>query len=121
MRESSSSTDHVPDDQVTVGTIGKPHGLRGEFYVFPETDHPERFAVSSQVFVDGEQMHLLPAPLLGIALCAWSFLEWRRQRYWTPRLIHIVAVLAGGPPRRPRAFSPFFAEPRWCPIWCSPC
>jgi 16S rRNA processing protein RimM len=36
---------------VVVGRIGKPHGLKGEFSVLPETDHPERFAVGSRVFV----------------------------------------------------------------------
>lgn len=45
------------------------------------------------VFVDGQQLHLLPAPLLGFALCLWSFREWRRQRFWTPRIIHLMAIL----------------------------
>ena len=46
------------------------------------------------IFVEGERMQLLPAPLLGAAACLWSFLEWRRQRFWTPRLVHIMAGLA---------------------------
>lgn len=46
------------------------------------------------VFVDGQRMHLLPAPLIGLWVCIWSFREWRRQRYWTPRLVPIMSVLA---------------------------
>lgn len=46
------------------------------------------------VFVEGGRMHLLPAPLLGMALILWSFREWSRQKFWTPRLVHIMAVLA---------------------------
>lgn len=46
------------------------------------------------IFAEGERMHLLPTPLLGAAACLWSFLEWRRQRFWTPRLVHIMAGLA---------------------------
>jgi 16S rRNA processing protein RimM len=57
--ESNSSTDHLPDDHVIVGRVGKPHGLRGEFYVFPETDHPDRFAVSSRVFVGGAPTNVI--------------------------------------------------------------
>lgn len=40
-----------------VGTIGRPHGLRGEVTVRPRTDRiEERFAVGSQVQVNG-QLH----------------------------------------------------------------
>lgn len=45
------------------------------------------------VFVDGQRLHLLPAPLLVAALSIWSFGEWRRQRFWTPRIIHVLSVL----------------------------
>jgi protein-disulfide isomerase len=48
------------------------------------------------VFVDGQRLHLLPAPLLAAALCLWSFREWRRQGFWTPRIIHVLAVLGLG-------------------------
>lgn len=45
------------------------------------------------VLVEGQRMHLLPVPLLAIGFSLWSFLEWKRQRFWTPRIIHILAVL----------------------------
>ncbi len=45
------------------------------------------------VFVQGEALMLLPAPLLAIGFTIWSFREWRRQRYWTPRIVHVLAVL----------------------------
>lgn len=46
------------------------------------------------IFADGQRWHLLPAPLVGLWVFIWSFREWRRQRYWTPRLIPILSVLA---------------------------
>lgn len=52
MPESSSSTD-IPEGHVVVGRIGKPHGLRGECYVFPETDNPGRFVPGASVHVGG--------------------------------------------------------------------
>jgi 16S rRNA processing protein RimM len=48
--------DEAWDDMVLVGIISKPHGLRGEVTIRPETDFPEqRFAVGSTVWalVDG--------------------------------------------------------------------
>lgn len=45
------------------------------------------------VFVEGERLQLLPAPLVVIGLCLWSFRDWRRQGYWTPRIVHVMAVL----------------------------
>ncbi len=34
---------------MTVGTVGKPHGLNGTVVVHPETDNPERFERGQQV------------------------------------------------------------------------
>ena len=39
-------------DRVTVGTVGKPHGLDGTVVVHPETDNPGRFAAGASVQVD---------------------------------------------------------------------
>jgi 16S rRNA processing protein RimM len=40
----------VPEtERVTVGTVGKPHGLRGTVVIHPETDNPERFERGRQV------------------------------------------------------------------------
>ncbi len=40
----------VPDvDRVTVGTVGRPHGLDGTVVVHPETDNPERFEPGRRV------------------------------------------------------------------------
>ena len=46
------------------------------------------------VFVDGERLHLLPAPLIGTWIVVRSFREWWRQSFWTPGLVHLMAVLA---------------------------
>jgi 16S rRNA processing protein RimM len=39
---------------VTVGRVGKPHGLDGSFVVEQASDAPERFAPGARVLVDGE-------------------------------------------------------------------
>lgn len=36
-------------ERVTVGTVGKPHGLNGTVVIHPETDNPERFEPGRQV------------------------------------------------------------------------
>jgi 16S rRNA processing protein RimM len=51
--ESSGST----DDFVVVGRIGPAHGLRGEVFVEPRTDEPERR------FAAGAQLHAAGGPL----------------------------------------------------------
>lgn len=48
----SSST-----DRVVVGRVGKPHGLRGESTVLPDTDDPDRFVVGARFVSDaGEEL-----------------------------------------------------------------
>jgi 16S rRNA processing protein RimM len=39
---------------VTVGRVGRPHGLRGAFFVEEASDDPERFAVEATLLVGGE-------------------------------------------------------------------
>jgi 16S rRNA processing protein RimM len=39
---------------VTVGRVGKRHGLDGSFFVENASEDPERFAVGAALFVDGE-------------------------------------------------------------------
>ena len=46
---SRSSTEHV-----TVGRVGKPHGLDGSFFVEQASDDPERFKVGAVLHVDRE-------------------------------------------------------------------
>ncbi len=40
-------------DRVTVGTVVKPHGIRGEVVVDPQTDRPERFEVGTVLHGEG--------------------------------------------------------------------
>ena len=46
--------DEVPNgsDPVTVGTVGKPHGLDGTVVVHPETDNPARFVAGASLRLD---------------------------------------------------------------------
>jgi 16S rRNA processing protein RimM len=40
------------DEMAVVGRVARPHGIRGQFYVNPDTDFPEdRFAAGSTLFV----------------------------------------------------------------------
>jgi 16S rRNA processing protein RimM len=51
---SRSSTEHV-----TVGRVGRPHGLDGSFFVEQASDDPERFAVGAVLYVDGERAEVV--------------------------------------------------------------
>lgn len=47
----SSST----DDRIAVGRIGRPHGLKGEVTVLPDSDDPGRFAAGSTFVTDRQR------------------------------------------------------------------
>ena len=40
-------------ERVSVGRVGKPHGLAGAFYVEEPSDDPERFGVGAELFIGG--------------------------------------------------------------------
>jgi 16S rRNA processing protein RimM len=42
------------DDLVTVGRVGKPHGLDGSFVVEDASAEPSRFAIDAELWVGGE-------------------------------------------------------------------
>jgi 16S rRNA processing protein RimM len=42
------------DDWITVGRVGRPHGLGGAFVVEDASEDPDRFAPGAQVYVDRE-------------------------------------------------------------------
>jgi len=52
-------------DLVTVGRVGKPHGLDGAFVVESGSDDPGRFAVGSTLQVDGEPLTILESKRAG--------------------------------------------------------
>jgi 16S rRNA processing protein RimM len=41
-------------DLVTVGRVGRPHGIDGSFFVEEASEFPERFALDAVLLVDGE-------------------------------------------------------------------
>jgi 16S rRNA processing protein RimM len=51
---SRSSTEYV-----TVGRVGRPHGLDGSFFVEQASEDPERFAVGAVVYVAGERAEVV--------------------------------------------------------------
>jgi 16S rRNA processing protein RimM len=50
---------------VTVGRVGRPHGLNGAFVVEQASDDPERFAVGSQLYVDGSPAAIVESKSAG--------------------------------------------------------
>ena len=45
-------------DFVTVGRVGRPHGLDGSFFVERASEDPERFAPGATVYVNGEPVRI---------------------------------------------------------------
>jgi 16S rRNA processing protein RimM len=50
---------------VSVGRVGRPHGLDGSFVVEDASEDPERFAAGQIVFVDGEPASILASKRAG--------------------------------------------------------
>lgn len=48
------SSRSLTEDFVTVGRVGKPHGLDGAFVVETASDEPQRFEPGAKLLVDGE-------------------------------------------------------------------
>jgi 16S rRNA processing protein RimM len=46
-------------DRVSVGRVGKPHGIKGAFFVDDASEDPARFAVGAQLFVGGKQAEVV--------------------------------------------------------------
>jgi 16S rRNA processing protein RimM len=49
------------EPRVSVGRVGKPHGLDGSFVVEDASDDPSRFEVGARLFVDGEPAEVVAA------------------------------------------------------------
>jgi 16S rRNA processing protein RimM len=48
-----------------VGRVGKPHGIKGAFFVEHGSDAPERFSVGARLYVDGEQAEVVESKRAG--------------------------------------------------------
>ena len=46
-------------DQVSVGRVGKTHGLDGSFFVELASEDPERFAVGAVIYIDGQRAEVI--------------------------------------------------------------
>ena len=49
----------MSDELVTVGRVGRPHGVDGSFFVEGASDAPERFARGAVLHVDGEPAEIV--------------------------------------------------------------
>jgi 16S rRNA processing protein RimM len=52
-------------ERVSVGRVGKPHGLSGAFVVEDASDDRERFAVGAELFVGGERAEIVESKRAG--------------------------------------------------------
>jgi 16S rRNA processing protein RimM len=52
-------------ERVSVGRVGKPHGLAGAFVVEDASDDPERFALGAELFVGGERAEIVESKRAG--------------------------------------------------------
>jgi 16S rRNA processing protein RimM len=50
---------------VTIGRVGRPHGLDGSFVVENASEDPERFAPGASVLLDGEQAEVVESKRAG--------------------------------------------------------
>jgi 16S rRNA processing protein RimM len=50
---------------VNVGRVGKPHGLKGAFFVEDASEAEERFTLGAQLFVDGEPAEIVESKRAG--------------------------------------------------------
>jgi 16S rRNA processing protein RimM len=55
----------VPSDRISVGRVGKPHGLNGAFVVENASDDPDRFAVGAELMVNGEVARVVESKRAG--------------------------------------------------------
>jgi 16S rRNA processing protein RimM len=66
----------VPEiERVTVGTVGKPHGLHGTVVIHPETDNPERFAAGATMETDSGRVLTVRTVRSSEAILLVSFLD----------------------------------------------
>ena len=101
-------------ERVTVGRVGRPHGLDGSFFVEDASDVPERFAVDAQLVVDGEPARVVsskrskgrPVIRLDRDVRRGARLEVERSRlpppaedsYYVFQLVGLMAEEEGGRP-----------------------
>jgi 16S rRNA processing protein RimM len=55
----------LADELVTVGRVGKPHGLEGAFMVEDASEDPARFLVGANLHVDGEPAQIVESKRAG--------------------------------------------------------
>ncbi len=55
----------MQSDGVTVGRVGKRHGLNGAFVVDDASEEPERFAVGAELYVAGRPAHVVESKRAG--------------------------------------------------------
>lgn len=60
---------------MTVGTVGKPHGLQGTVVVHPETDNPDRFVPGAAVETDSGRVLIIHSVRYSEAVLLVSFVD----------------------------------------------
>ena len=65
MRDSALPPAEPPEDLVTVGRVGRPHGIKGAFVVEEASEEPDRFAVGATVLAAGEPADVVESKRAG--------------------------------------------------------
>lgn len=66
----------IPETElVTVGTVGKPHGLQGTVVIHPETDNPERFVPGAALKTDSGRVLTVRTVRSSEAVLLVSFID----------------------------------------------
>lgn len=55
----------MSSERVSVGRVGRPHGLEGAFVVDDASEEPERLGVGAELLVDGEPARVVESKLAG--------------------------------------------------------
>ena len=51
MTSTSTTTDRAPAERVLVGVLVRPHGVRGEAWIHPQTDRSDRFEAGNELWL----------------------------------------------------------------------
>ncbi|MDQ2984150.1 MAG: ribosome maturation factor RimM [Actinomycetota bacterium] len=61
----AGSLRHVTDERVSIGRVGRPHGLKGAFVVEEASTEPERFAEGSLLYAGDEEAKVVESKRAG--------------------------------------------------------
>lgn len=100
MSRRDASARPAPDELLLVGRVGKPHGVRGELKVIPETDDPARFEDLATLFIGPSPAEAAPHGVEGV-----RFQQTKRGLTVLVRLDGVASVEAASALRRQEVYA----------------